>query len=491
MTNSDRELLLIIPPQIGLLRGFPAGVISLANYIELQMPGIEVNVLDLSHCSYTDSQRKINELKKNITSKTLFAGITTLTASYQSALDIARLIKAEFADNVVIFGGHHASNDPENVLRSHSELVDLIIMGEGERSLYEVLKHYPNTDSLSGVAYIDQGSFIIRNPSKGLSQKELDGISITFRNQGFIGTPGKFDHVTYVSARGCPRNCSFCAVGNEKIRAKSVNAVVRDFEKLISMGYTSIALEDNFFAHSFARTELLCTALSELKKKSHKKFSWDCQTRVESLSKKGIIPILEDAGCDAVYIGVESFHYEYLQYLNKTKKPGYYFDLLLDNVVPSLLNSKIDCYLNLQFGLPGENQSHERKTINTLSHIGKMALSKGKTVTIFPQLHVMYPGTELFRQALMKKQISADVFELFTKWELDQGQVLLWLGEHFAHGAGGLPHGILKSEKLQAGEFEIDVDAIFRISATLKKIDRIPGIKTFDFGNYIVGEGAI
>jgi radical SAM superfamily enzyme YgiQ (UPF0313 family) len=492
MDTNEKRLLLVMPPQHGLLNGFAAGLISLANFVKARMPDVRAEILDMSVYSLDVANIEITRSLASEPGQTVFVGITTTTASYQSALEIARFVKQAAPRSVVVLGGHHASADPEIVLRNHTGLVDLIVVGEGERSLCELIRHYPALKTVPGLAYLNaKGRFIRTDSPSPLLPDELDSIPITYGDNGLIGTPGKFDHATYVSARGCPWRCAFCAVGNNSIRAKSIPAVVRDIEMLLDMGFYRIAIEDNFFAHSPARTREICEALAEVKHRRNGDFAWDCQTRVESLARKDTIDLMAKAGCEAVYIGVESVHPEQLTYLNKTENPSKYLETLTQVVVPALLNTDIECYLNLQFGLPGETEDHERATFATLASLGRLADACGKTITIFPQLHVVYPGTIHFQQGVSQGRFPRDVFETFTKWEFRQTPVLYWLGEHFAHGTGGIPEGILKPEVLREGSFEdvdevVDSKAVFRISAALRAIDRIRGARTFNYGDYIV-----
>lgn len=492
MDITAKRLLLIMPPQQGLLNGFAAGLISLANFVEARIPEVQTEVLDLSTHSFDSSHMEITRSLPRSQEEVCFVGITTTTASYQSALKLAFFVKQATPRVVVVLGGHHASADPEIVLRSHPDLIDLILVGEGERSLCDLLLRYPSVESVPGLAFLTRdGQFMLTSAPIPLSQDELDSIPVTHGDDGLIGTPGKFDHATYVSARGCPLPCAFCSVGNDRIRAKSVPAVVRDIETLLRMGFSRIAIEDNFFAHSPARTREICEALSDIKRNRCGTFSWDCQTRVESLARKGTIALLGKAGCDAVYIGVESVVPEQLVYLNKTQSPSKYLQTLTDIVVPQLLDSNIECYLNLQLGLPGETEDHEHATCDTLAYLGRMADSRRKKITIFPQLHVVYPGTIHFQQGVTQGRFPRDIFEAFTEWEFRQTPVLYWLGEHFAHGTGGIPEGILRPEVLRSGSFDnvdevVDTKAIFRISAVLREIDRIRGLQTFNYGDYIV-----
>lgn len=475
-----------MPPQMGLLNGFAAGLISLANYVSARMPEVYVEIHDLSACSFDEARNRIVASCVDPRWKRIFVGITTTTASYQSALLVARMVRNIKSRSVIVFGGHHASADPETILRNHSDIIDLIIIGEGERSLCELIRNYPSVEQVPGIASLEKGAFLCTAPPVLLKQDELDSIPITYGDNGFIGTPGKFDHATYVSARGCHLRCAFCMVGNDRIRAKSIPIVAKDIETLLDMGFSRIAIEDNFFAHSPARTKEICEALVDIKRRQNGAFTWDCQTRVESLARKDTINLLAKAGCEAVYIGVESVHPEQLVYLNKTSNSSKYLQMLIEIVVPSLLKTDIDCYLNLQFGVPGETVEHGRKAVEILASLGRLAAKRGKRITVFPQLHVVYPGTAHFRQGIAHGRFLLDVFESFTEWEFKRTPVLFWLGEHFAHGAGGIPEGILRADLLRNGVYEVDIEAVLRISATLRSIDRIPGMRTFNYGDHIV-----
>ena len=480
---------MVMPPQAGLLGGFASSLLNLANYISSKSPDIEVEILDLSESHGSSIEPEIEAVLRKPAAR-CFAGITTTTASYQAALQAAGIFKKIKPECVTVLGGHHASADYENVLLSHRDIVDAVVIGEGEKSLYELVTRHPDFARVPGIAYLKEGRMTKTPRPHFLGPEELDRLPITFPGFGLGATPGKFEHVTYVSARGCPLHCAFCAAGNEKIRAKSVGAVMKDIRQILKMGFTRIAIEDNFFAQSPARTRELCLELRKLREKRGNGFSWDCQTRVESLARRGTIALLEKAGCESVYIGVESFNHDHLIYLKKMKDPEAYLSQFFRSVLPDLLNSKINCFLNLQFGMPGETASHDEHTMTVLRKIGALAAAKGKEITIFPQLHVVYPGTAHFREGMAEGRFQPDVFETFTRWEASQTPVLFWLGEHFAHGAGGLPEGILDQEGLGRGEYRVNTGAVLRISGFLRALKRIPGVGAFDYGNYLVADRA-
>lgn len=485
MNPSRPKLILIHPPQLGLMEGFSTGLVSLANYVASHHPGAEIQLLDLGLTGPADLASTIAAQLATDEARVV-VGISTTTASYRSALLVARTAKQLAPRTVVVLGGHHAGPEAEAILQNHS-FVDYVVAGEGERALLHLLRTLPEPFGTPGLVF-RRGTEIVRNPTAAfLAPEELDQLSPTFQGWGLRSAPGKFEHVTYVSARGCPMRCSFCAVANETIRAKTIGSVIADLRHLVhDLGLRRIAIEDNFFAQSRSRTLALCAAIEELQREVP--FRWDCQTRVESMQPPGVLEAMERAGCEAVYLGVEALDAESLLHLGKTRAPGRYLRSLCDEVVPRLLDSGVACYLNLQLGLPQEGPHHRTQALQLLRELGASATRRNRSITIFPQLFVIYPGTRHCQEALAEGRFgpsAEDIWERFTTWEERQQPVLEWLGQHFAHGTGGIPEGILGRDALRRGEFVIDPDAVLAIVNQLRAFSRIPGIRLFEYGRYL------
>jgi len=485
--SSIERLILVIPPQLGLLEGFANGVISLANYVGGHLPELTIETLDLGLTSETALRATIEAALAEVQGAVM-VGISTTTASYQSALIVAGAFRSVRPDCVVVFGGHHASTQGPVVLSAHKGLVDIIVHDEGEVALTSLIEKFPDLGQVPGISYVEPSGKIRRNrPAQLLSEEALDSIHPDLEHGQLSSAPGKFDHITYVSARGCPLRCSFCSEAGQAIRAKSVPAILADIRHLVvDLGYRSIAIEDNFFAHSRKRTIEICSALAELR--TEVEFGWDCQTRVESLDRPGLIRAMQHAGCTAVYIGVEALNEDHLLYLGKSRSPKRYLQRLSQRVVPDLLASRIDCFINLQLGLPDEDQRHRVRSLEHLAILGRLALAAGKLITVFPQLHVVYPGTQHFREAVRQDRFGPEtesVFERFTAWENQQQPIFRWLGEHFAHGVGGIPEGILEVAALRRGTFQVDPQRVMEVSTYLRRIEDLPGISVFRYGSFL------
>ncbi len=490
--RNSSTLLLVVPPQRGLLEGFVNGLTSIANYIALHAPDIEVRLLDFGRLNAEQMSDAVALALSESRTKT-FVGITGTTACYQSMLMTARAFKRHDPATIVVLGGHHVTSQDDVVLRHHGDIVDYVVRGEGEAAVVSLVRHHPDTDRIPNISFVRDGATRRTHEAELLGQADLDQLSPTLQGkdgrhrENDPSVPGKFDRVTYVSARGCPLACAFCVVRASAIRTKTIDAVIADLRHLIvDHGYHAIAIEDNFFAHQRKRTLALCAAIEGLRKEHP--FDWDCQTRVESMRDPEVARAMARAGCVAAYLGVESLVPHQLANLNKSARPDRYLQTLETLTIPTMLDAGIGIYINLQLGLPLESSKDRALTIQTLSRLGRMAHRSNRTITIFPQLAVLYPGTPHFEIALEKEQfgpLHADVFEAFTEWEAKEEPILNYLGEHFAHGVGGIPLGLLDRDRLKDGKFQICPNAIADVSTQLSRMDELAGIDRFKYGRYL------
>jgi hypothetical protein len=470
-------LLLIDPPRAGLLEGGSNALLSLADWVERRAVDVEVRVLDWASTPPHAIPDAIATLLSESSAEQIVVGITAMSASYRSALHVAHAFKAANRDIVVCLGGHHATPEAEIILQHHPE-IDLVFRGEGERSLLRLVEGLPLT-AIPGISFRskDFGLVVATEDPVPLGTEELDSIATDFDR--LASDSGKFGRTTLVTARGCPLGCRFCVVSQTKVRSKSVDAVIADVSRLLARGHRSFTIEDNFFAQSPRRTLELCRALAELQKTSGS-FVFDCQTRVESCSES-IVAALAEAGCDRVFLGVEALTPRQLHFLGKTPLPERFMDRLTQNVLPTLFRSGIDVGMNLQAGIPGTNLQEKDETLFRLEEIAAIARRHAGSLHIFTHLHVIYSGTPEFRDCVASGTFPRDIFEDFTLWEAEQPSMLRWLGEHFAHGTGGVPIALLEPAKLRDSRFEVLYRRLEDVNQFLRRIQSIRGMELFDF----------
>ncbi len=438
------KLYLIAPRDEELLEGNPYSLLYLGEWVRRNLE-IPVEIV-----------QNLNQIKENDS----YVGISVTTPTYQKGLKLARELKQKSQRIKTILGGYHTKGQGSLIIKNHPE-IDFVVEGEGEKGIVKILEG--GTDRI-----------IIGEP---LTSEELSSIGIKDLlnlNLGYFQTIRQLGRINYISTRGCPYSCSFCA-SSGRLTKKSTEKIADDLEILAEKGFREISIQDNYFGYSPQRIMEICNEILG----RGIKIDWDCQTRVESMQDESLLRLMADAGCSASYIGIENFHPEVLRRMNKTKNPEDYLRMA-KKAIQNMFVAGINPYVNLQIGLHYENKEIRQTNIIGLKEIGRIAREHKTEIEIYSQLNVVYPGTPDF-YALVQKRVPEDIFETFTKWEEENGREIkkLLKENHFVHGAGGIPLGILNFEKLKQRRFEVDKRKIKELNEYIGAIKRVDGIRIY------------
>jgi radical SAM superfamily enzyme YgiQ (UPF0313 family) len=118
-----------------------------------------------------------------------------------------------------------------------------------------------------------------------------------------------------MSSRGCLFNCNFCDknVFGRSLRLRGAENVVDEIEYLKSRYNAAfISFEDDNFLADKNRVLDLCDILVDRKVD----ISWACSARVSDVDSE-ILKSIKDAGCEFLYVGIESGSDHVLSLLNK------------------------------------------------------------------------------------------------------------------------------------------------------------------------------
>ena len=158
------------PPPIGAFVHYQSPLIGIA-YIAavLEKNGYEVTVIDCPplKITYEDLKREIASFKPDI------VGITSVTVTFSSAAQAARVIKESFPQALIVMGGPHVTVLDEQILNEHPE-VDIIVRGEGEQTMLELANMVSSTDlkhlnEVEGITFRKNGK-IVRNEDRDFIQ---------------------------------------------------------------------------------------------------------------------------------------------------------------------------------------------------------------------------------------------------------------------------------------------------------------------------------
>ena len=125
------KVALINPPQSTPYSQPPMGLAIIAAVLERE--GYQVTVVD-AHAL----KLRLAEIVPSVSGADV-AGLTAMTPTIGAAIDIARQLKRSYPHLTIILGGAHATLLPEETLGGAPE-VDIIVRGEGETTIVELLK---------------------------------------------------------------------------------------------------------------------------------------------------------------------------------------------------------------------------------------------------------------------------------------------------------------------------------------------------------------
>ena len=165
-------------------------------------------------------------------------GVSLLSYNARRTLHLLRRLKRDGLRSRIVVGGHFPTFNDEILLQEWPEL-DVVVRGEGDLTLVELLQGWESGDDLgqiNGISY-REGTEVRLNPARPL-QKDLDSLPWPVRDhtQRIIEMGGTL-HM--VRARGCYANCAFCSIasfyraqGGPGWRQRGIESVIGEMEEL-------------------------------------------------------------------------------------------------------------------------------------------------------------------------------------------------------------------------------------------------------------------
>jgi ankyrin repeat protein/radical SAM superfamily enzyme YgiQ (UPF0313 family) len=170
-------------------------------------------------------------------------------------LELARRVKNESPDLVVVAGGHYASCSAGDLLHHHPE-IDLIVIHEGERTLVEIAEagsHLHNhLSQIKGIAYRKENDVAYTAPRPIID--ELDGIPPPDR-RGPVHLLAGVPTAHILGSRGCLGACDYCCISTlhrmapgKRFRQRSTESIADEMVSLYNgRGIRQFIFEDDNF----------------------------------------------------------------------------------------------------------------------------------------------------------------------------------------------------------------------------------------------------
>ena len=363
---------------------FPSlGIASMAAYVRSK--GYLVKIIDAPPEKISVEGFE-NYLKNNLENfRAKYVGFTATTAAIKNAYEMAKIIKEVYPETKIIFGGAHCAALPDEVISQ--SVVDLVVCGEGEITLYEILAGQ-DLSEIRGIIYKKDNEVIINVPRPrimNLDELPFPAYDLLPMDKYYPakGSYKKLPAISMLTSRGCPGRCTFCnkTLGNNMVfrSAKSLIAEIKMLQN--DFGIKQIMFYDDTFTTHKENVKEFCELLLENKIN----LSWCCFSRVDFIDLD-LLKLMKKSGCHQIMYGIESGNQNVLNSINKNIKID-----LVKKIVQLTKKAKIDVRGAFMIGNPIETKATVLETLH-------FAIELNPEIAIF-NITTPYPGTQMFEEA--------------------------------------------------------------------------------------------
>jgi magnesium-protoporphyrin IX monomethyl ester (oxidative) cyclase len=416
-----KRILLIFPPMFDIRHVDtmfcpPLGIAYLGAFVREE---VEVRLLDalvmgarrrervsdkmeLVGLSYDDIIKEIEAWRPDL------VGLSCVFSSqFASIKELARRIKAQDPEIVVVAGGTHPSFLPERTLATTA--IDYVVMGEGEltfRDLIRALNGRGTIAEIDGLAYKDNGNFVV-HPRQRLIEnldeipwpaRDLLPMERYFEENVPMGIRWRRRRNTpIVTSRGCPHQCAFCSSTvhwGRRYRGRSPESVLDEIQHLKDRyGIEELKFQDDNLTIPRARAQGIFQGMID----RGLVMPWNTPNGVAIWTlDEDLIALMKKSGCYEFTLAIESGDPWVLK--NIVKKP-----LQLEKAIEVARlarKHRISTVGYFIIGFPGENMAQIRNTLNFALQL--------KLDFIIPFIFNPLPGSELWQVCREKGYIPED-----------------------------------------------------------------------------------
>lgn len=314
----------------------------------------------------TDLEQVINSFQPD------FIGMYIHTMSYDTAIELSRVLKQDYPHIRQMCGGPHPSVMPENIPASF----DHVVAGEGEEVTLAIVEGREFNRVVQGKKVEDMLSMPWPNLDHFWDKPYNWGLKL-------YGHEEIHPTVSLNTSRGCPFPCKFCGV--QDVSGAKFRHIPADkiFQHVVNLkeryGIRGVYFREDNFTVSLKRVEEFC----DLMIANNMGIKWACESRVNKLTPQ-LIEKMARAGCVGLYVGVESGSNRVLDIMQKLETREDF-----EEKFPVIHGNGISTYTTWIYGSPFEKPEDRRLTDSLIEKI------KPTTVDCF--IYIGIPKSDWYR----------------------------------------------------------------------------------------------
>jgi anaerobic magnesium-protoporphyrin IX monomethyl ester cyclase len=392
----------------------PLGILAVST--PLLRAGYQVKIID-STITPQFQKRVIEELKNALCLAVSLVTGPMIRETVQMATEVKRI----YPNLPIILGGWHPSLLPDQTLAA--EYVDVVVVGQGEEALLDVVRHIEAGESLKGIPGVGykQDGRLQFNP-----KRELRPLAEMPPKAYHLADFDAYQRVCgrrwamYTSSLACPYNCGYCT--NDGVYGRKWNAleppqVVEETTDLVRRYNLELLwiVDDNFLIDRER-----AVGIAEGLVRSGVRFDWSIQASTNLVIRLtvGELKLLKRAGLSQISQGADTGSPKMMHLMNKD-----FQDLdTIYQAAEKLTAAGIRPSFNLIFGYPGETEAERRESTRLMMSICRRYPGAEFWTNIFTP----YPGSPIMQRAF---ELGIEVPKTLAGWAdfFPRYTVLPWL----------------------------------------------------------------
>ena len=365
----------------------PLGILAVAT--PLMRAGYSVQIID-STITPNFKRRVLEEVRDAVC-----LAISLVTGPMiRETVEIARAVKSWKPDFPIVLGGWHPSLLPKQTLES--PYIDIVVRGQGEDTLLEVVQHIEARaplDLVPGIGFKRDRRLrftterplrpIVDLPPKAYHLADFDAYQRSCGRRWAM----------YISSLACPFNCSYCT--NAGVYGRKWNALPpgQFVEETVDLtrryGLEMLWVVDDNFLVDLDRARHIAEGLV----RAEADFNWSIQATTNLTARLTYedLKLLRRSGLHQICQGVDSGSEKILKLMNKTFQD---FDSIYESAA-RCLHAGIRPSFNIIFAYPGEGKKERRETIDFMMDVCRRFPGAEFWTNIFTP----YPGSPIMERA--------------------------------------------------------------------------------------------
>lgn len=291
-------------------------------------------------------------------------GFSANLFSVHFALKMADVVRKSHPHTIISLGGHIGVLEPAQ-FEGYTEAVDLLVRGEGEKAILDIVRAIENESGFDGIPGVFQlrkkdaprppeRDFVDLNEIPRPAFDLLPLHNYKLHPPFGVYPPGMYLETT----RGCPHRCTFCTLP-KKPRSRSPQLVIEDIKELQNKyRIREVHFVDPTFTYDADRVHEICRLMIEKNIKIH----WTCKTRCDAVDP-AMLAVMAKAGCYSISYGVESASQLVLDKCNK--------EMTVEAIERAITETKkvgIRVLVYLLIGSEGETDETVNETIRMIKN---------------------------------------------------------------------------------------------------------------------------